>query len=542
MLIHLGAFETDAPTLERRDLAEAVKFLCSAKKKAHIIQPFGGSVEKATSGGSMFRNVRLLSIVSGLLILSLIVTIAVAVEIEARMNAAHENKFISMQLANELRQSSQDLTRLARTYVVTGEATYKDQYWDVVKIRAGEKERPDGRKISLTDLMKAQGFSSEELGKLDEAGKKSNNLIARETKAMNAVEGLFEDESGKYTKKAEPDLALARKLMHDEVYHKEISIIMEPISEFGKLLTERTYHEVMHYIFMAKALHWSILALTLMLAGTFFLLSLALKNNIKEILVRLQSVSETVFRALHQLNESGESLSASSAEGASSMEETVASLEEIASLIKNNTSNASQAATLAQDSEGVVNVGKTDIHGLIVSMGEVAASSSKMDDIIQVIDDIAFQTNLLSLNASVEAARAGEQGKGFSVVAEAVRELAQRSAQSAKEISVLIKDVGEKIRVGTEKAEASGAVFSKILGSVGKVSSISNEISSAAQEQSTGIGQISTSMNQLDQITQSNAAAAEEIAATVGELKAQGAELNALVAQLGAMVSNKKAA
>jgi methyl-accepting chemotaxis protein len=328
--------------------------------------------------------------------------------------------------------------------------------------------------------------------------------------------------------------------MHDNIYHEQVAIIMQPINEFSKLLTDRTDHEVDECVSLAKMLHWVILGQTLLLGGTFYLLSLALKNNIKEIVARLEGVSETVFRALNHLNESGEGLSASSAEGAASMEETVASLEEISSLIRNNTSNAGQAATLAEDSQGIVNNGQADIQGLVSSMVTVADSSKRMNDIIQVIDDIAFQTNLLALNAAVEAARAGEQGKGFAVVADAVRELAQKSLQSSKEISVLIADVGEKIQRGKEKAEASGVVFTKILGSVNKVSGISREISTAAVEQSTGIGQISTSMNQLDQITQSNAAAAEEIAATVSELKTQGAELNALVERLGHMVSNKK--
>lgn len=490
----------------------------------------------------MLKSVRFLSVVSGILILTLIVSIAVTVQIETKMNAAHLNKFISIELANELKQSSQDLTRLARTYVVTGQEKYKNEYWDVVHIRGGEKARKDGRKISLTDLMKQQGFTDAELAKLVEAGKKSDNLIARETKAMNAVEGLFEDEKGSYTRHAEPDFKMARELMHDDAYHKEIQIIMEPISEFETMLTERTNKAVDDLVAWGKALHWAILGLTLLLGGVFFLLSRALKENIKAIVVRLQNVSQTVFTALNHLNESGESLSSSSAQGAASMEETVASLEEISSLVKSNNTSAENAAGLAQDSQTVVNTGRNDIQGLVVSMSEISKSSEKMTEIITVIDDIAFQTNLLALNASVEAARAGEMGKGFAVVAEAVRELAHRSANSAKEINGLIHDIEGKIQVGTKKAEDSKVVFDKILSSVGKVTQINQEISVSTKEQSSGIGQISTSMNQLDQVSQSNAAAAEEISATVSELKTQGSELNQLVKQLGAMVSNQKAA
>lgn len=489
----------------------------------------------------MLKNVRMLSILSGILIIILIVNIFGAVKLEASMNEAHENKFESMKLATELRQSSQDLTRLARTYVVTANSRYKDLYWDVVKIRSGEKERPDGRRISLTDLMKRQGFTEAEFAKLKEAGDKSNALIATETRAMNAIEGVFESESGKYDKKGNPDGELARTLMHDENYHREVSIIMEPIEQFQNLLIERTYNKVKELVFWSKLLHWFILGLTVLLAGVFYLLSRALKDNIRIIVDRLENVSSTVVNALKHLNDSGASLSSSSSEGAASMEETVASLEEVSSLVKNNTSNAQNAAVLAQDSQHIVQNGQTDIQGLVQSMGEISKSSAKMNDIIQVIDDIAFQTNLLSLNASVEAACAGDQGKGFSVVAEAVRVLANRSAESAKEISMLIQEIRQKIEHGTAKAEASGLVFAKILGSVEKVSQISREISIATKEQDSGISQISTSMNQLDQIAQSNAAAAEEVSATASELRNQSEELNKLVIQLGSMVSKSAA-
>ena len=236
----------------------------------------------------MLKNVRALGIISGILIVILILTISVTVRFEWLMNEAHNNKFISMQLANELRQSSQDLTRLARTYVVTANSKYKDMYWDVVKVRNGQKAREDGRTVALQELMKQQGFTQAELGKLSEAATKSNGLIDRETKAMHAIEGVFADASGGYTVKGEPDANLARSLMHDDTYHREIAIIMEPIEEFEKMMTTRTSKAVETYVAWGQWLHVGILAITLMLAGTFFLLSRALKNNIKSVVVRLE--------------------------------------------------------------------------------------------------------------------------------------------------------------------------------------------------------------------------------------------------------------
>jgi methyl-accepting chemotaxis protein len=222
---------------------------------------------------------------------------------------------------------------------------------------------------------------------------------------------------------------------------------------------------------------------------------------------RVQSSSE-------QLSASGATLSESSTEAAASLQETVASLEELTSMVRLNSENAKQAATLSSSARDSALTGETEILSLITSMNQISESSKKIEEIIQVIDDIAFQTNLLALNAAVEAARAGEQGKGFAVVAEAVRTLAQRSAASAKDISSLIKESVEQIGKGSKIADQSGEVLSKIVTSIKKVSELNTEMATANAEQTSGIEQISKAMNQLDQAGQKNAASAEEIAAT----------------------------
>ena len=169
-------------------------------------------------------------------------------------------RYRSYLLADELRQSSDDLTRLARTYAVTGDAKYEKQYFDILDIRNGKKPRPehyeriywdfvaagidkpqpDGATASLQALMKEAGFSEQEFAKLKEAQNNSDALVKNETSAMNAVKGLFDDGTGQFTKKGDPDLELARKLTHDENYHKYKAQIMKPVDEFLELLDKRT--------------------------------------------------------------------------------------------------------------------------------------------------------------------------------------------------------------------------------------------------------------------------------------------------------------
>jgi len=172
-------------------------------------------------------------------------------------------------------------------------------------------------------------------------------------------------------------------------------------------------------------------------------------------------------------------------------------------------------------------------------MSEIASGSKKIEEIIHVIDDIAFQTNLLALNAAVEAARAGEQGKGFAVVAEAVRSLAQKSAEAAKDINALIKDNVEKSGHGATIASNSGAVLQDILLAVKKVADLNGEIAAGSREQATGLEQISKAMNQLDQATQGNAASSEEVAASSEEMSSQANALADLVGELQMLVHGK---
>lgn len=280
---------------------------------------------------------------------------------------------------------------------------------------------------------------------------------------------------------------------------------------------------------------------SLILFALMLIIAKKVSGSVERVAGSLTNISENVSQSITQLSLAGQSLSASSTESAASLEETVASLEEITSMVKRNSESAVQASKLAGESSQVAVEGESEINRLIESMKKISADSKRVEDIIDVIDDIAFQTNLLALNASVEAARAGEQGKGFAVVAEAVRALAQRSAEAAKEINVLIKQSVQQTEEGSLIADNAGQVLSRIVNSVSHVLTLNKEIAEASSEQTQGIHQISKAMNHLDQASQSNAASSEEIAATATEIEHKARQMQEQVQILNAEVLGQTA-
>ncbi len=277
-----------------------------------------------------------------------------------------------------------------------------------------------------------------------------------------------------------------------------------------------------------------VLALCVLLTGFF---AFRLSRKLRLISENIAGAGSTVDSVSNQLSNASQDLSSGATQVASSLEETVSSLEELTSMVKTNADNAGEAASLAQSSSKIAKVGESEVQNLIGAINEINQSSKKIEEIINVIDDIAFQTNLLALNAAVEAARAGDQGRGFAVVAEAVRNLAQRSGTAAKEITTLIGDNVEKIDRGTKIADRSGQVLQNILASVQKVADLNNEIAAASKEQASGLTQISKAMNEIDQATQRNAAASEQVAASSEQMNGQASSLQEMVAVLSHLVT-----
>ncbi|MBI4006959.1 MAG: MCP four helix bundle domain-containing protein [Planctomycetes bacterium] len=243
-----------------------------------------------------------------------------------------------------------------------------------------------------------------------------------------------------------------------------------------------------------------------------------------------------VASASSQISALSQCVSQGANEQAASLETTSSSMEEMSSMVKQNADNAREAARLSTLCTSSAEKGDQAVTEMNGAMKEINTSSKRIADIIKVIDSIAFQTNLLALNAAVEAARAGEHGKGFAVVAEEVRNLAQRSANAAKDTSSLIQDSVQKTDVGTNLAERCGGVLQEIVTNVKKVANLINEIAAASQEQSQGVAQVSKALNEMEQVTQQNASSAEETASSSHQLSAQAKNLMALVEKIDAEI------
>jgi methyl-accepting chemotaxis protein/methyl-accepting chemotaxis protein-1 (serine sensor receptor) len=284
-------------------------------------------------------------------------------------------------------------------------------------------------------------------------------------------------------------------------------------------------------------LTWLVLIISVVAgSGIFYFVVRGINLVLHRTVSELAEGAEQITSASSQVASSSQSLAQGASEQAASLEETSASSEEITSMTRKNAENSQSAAAMMGEVDRSITEGNRTVEQMVTSMREITSSSDKISKIIKVIDEIAFQTNILALNAAVEAARAGEAGMGFAVVADEVRNLAQRSAQAAKDTAALIEESISKSNEGSTKLQQVTKVIQAITESATKVKTLVDEVNLGSQEQARGIEQISKAIAQMDQVTQSTAANAEESASASEEMSAQAEALGHIVVQLRSLV------
>ncbi|WP_280151635.1 methyl-accepting chemotaxis protein [Piscinibacter sp. XHJ-5] len=255
-----------------------------------------------------------------------------------------------------------------------------------------------------------------------------------------------------------------------------------------------------------------------------------MNENLTKLVGKVRDGSDSIATGTAQIATGNADLSQRTEEQASNLQQTAASMEQLTATVRQNAEAAREATRLAGSATAVATRGGEVVGQVVATMGDIAASSHRIAEIIGVVDGIAFQTNILALNAAVEAARAGEQGRGFAVVAGEVRSLAQRSAHAAREIKTLIGESVQRVESGGQLVHEAGETMNEIVVQVRRVNDLIAEIGSASAQQSSGIEQIGEAVSQLDQVTQQNAALVEESAAAAESLKAQAVQLAEIVA------------
>jgi methyl-accepting chemotaxis protein len=367
----------------------------------------------------------------------------------------------------------------------------------------------------------------------DEAKQLTSQLEA-ELSSWRTVFGEFEQLCGS----GNPDAALKVATDKGVPMYEAAGRDSQRVEEIQKQLLEKDRQAAADTKSMSRWIGLTLIGFSLLLGVGILFVVRGISGALLKATAEIGEGAEQINSAASQVASSSQSLAQGASEQAASLEETSASTEEITSMTRTNAENSKAAAAVMATVDKQVKEGNDTLAQMVVSMQEINASSDKIAKIIKVIDEIAFQTNILALNAAVEAARAGEAGMGFAVVADEVRNLAQRSAQAAKDTSGLIEESIATSRDGSAKLEQVAGVIRAITESSTQVKTLVDEVNMGSQEQARGIDQISKAIAQMDQVTQSTAASAEESASASEELSAQAQALNHIIVGLGTMVGS----
>lgn len=465
-------------------------------------------------------------------ILGLVALSVLAFVNQNALNRAQADRYESYRLAHELRASSDELTRMARTYVVTGDPAYERAYWSILDVRNGVKPRPDGRTVALRTLMEQRGFTADEFAKLKQAEDNSNALVTTETIAMHAMKGEFDDGKGGYTKTGEPDPEMARRIMHDETYHADKETIMDPIGEFEEMLDRRTEAAVRAARVRSDRLMLCMIGLAGLAAAIAWLSIQAHGRSLRRAIDELSKTSEYVASGASQVAAASRSLAEGTAEQVASIEDIAASARETSSMATINAQKTSTAGeVVGREQEQFRGTGAL-LGEMVTAMDEIDTAGGRISRIIKVIDEIAFQTNILALNAAVEAARAGEAGLGFAVVADEVRSLAQRCAKAARETAELIEESISRSQSGKKKVDDVAAAIRTLSDQSAGVRTLVDEVQLGSREQLRALERIGSALEQIEDVTQHAASGAEEGSAAADQLTAQAGALRDVVAAL----------
>ncbi|MEI0749081.1 methyl-accepting chemotaxis protein [Brachyspira pulli] len=445
-------------------------------------------------------------------------------------------------------------------------------YWSIF-LGSGRKPSSDGQTKSYADVMQELNFSKEMFDYLTLSKSRSEALVKLEVQAMDIIKSIPRNPDGSIPEEYKGKQLEAINLVNGKAYEEKVSEIMAPINQFfdtleadNALKLQKAANEVRNDtilffiglfivglsvgLFLASLgkLIGKNLRLCVHLASEISNGNLTVKideskmtgnsefasllgslhnmvNHLREIIAKVLESSKEISDAATEIAQGNTDLSSRTELQASHLEETASSMEEIASTIKSSADNSVRGNQMMQDSEKSVQEAGEIIEATTNNIELVFEASNKITDITKIIENIAFQTNILALNAAVEAARAGEQGKGFAVVASEVRNLAQTSQSSVKDITSLIADANDKIKTATETARKSKEIFMDIEQKIEDTSKIMQDISAMAVEQQAGVDQVNIAVSQMDQSTQQNASLVEEATASSEALMGQAKEL-----------------
>ncbi len=553
-----------------------------------------------------------MKLVFGVIGLGIVISVVTVLQLNGllqKVNQMSQVRYQSYQAADELRQSSDDLTRLGRTYVLTGDETYEKMYMDILAIRNGDKPRPqnyhtiywdlvlnygqkpkaDGARVSLQKMMENLGFTQSEFQLLKQAQQNSDALVNMEVKAMNAVKGIYPDSSGNYTRRAEPDMAMAAKLLHSKEYHQEKAKIMAPIDEFFKELEARTNrqfeaaaHDVTTTVMIGNVS--LIVVFVIAIVGYVLVNRKVVKpidqmaNILKEVDVNsdltlrvddksnnelgvigttINKVLISYAKTINKINQVNDTISniseaiqsithkniSMAGQQNQEMEMAATAMEEMTAALSNVAQSTNMAEQYAGSAEKEASTSKSvfdkttrefsELEGEFTNTSQIiqqlAEESNNVGNVLDVIKAIAEQTNLLALNAAIEAARAGEQGRGFAVVADEVRSLAQRTQDSTGEIESIIMTLQEKAKQSTSTIQSSADKMQSTRSNMG----VANEALGTIQGSAVEIHKLNTS---IAAATEEQLAVSDEISSNLANIKNLSSEMNEAINQLGPIV------